>query len=186
LCLRGGALLGDPDGVGLAEGEVLGLADGSAVGLTLGLVEGLAVVVADGSPLAEAVGDDVPVELELVGDGLGVPDGGLSGSQDWALTAAVRLAAAAVPEAAAKLNPDAAAATSAPPVIRAAVAGRTCAKRMRTPHPCCRCCPERFACDSAATRPRIGHACHVLAAFEPPACRGRQRCLTRLTEIITE
>jgi hypothetical protein len=133
LGLRDGFLVGKPAGVGLAEAGGLALGDGpraEALGVALGSV---GAADADGAPGLE-LGDDVRDGRVRPGDrdGLGCPDG-CKGSHDCPLTAVVRLAAAAVPDEAATLTPDAAAATTTPPAIKAAVAGRTCAKRMRTP-----------------------------------------------------
>jgi hypothetical protein len=154
-----GVGLGDVVGVSVALGEPVGLAEGEPLAggedfrVLVGVTDGEAVLVDEAVSVGEAVPDvlaradaeplvaggelgegDAECVSVLVGDGegLGWVPGSRTCSQD-VVAAVVRPAAVAVPAAAATLTPVAAV-TRTPPATRATVAGRACAKRMRTPY----------------------------------------------------
>jgi hypothetical protein len=183
-----------PDGESVADGEAvpdgLALPDRSAV-VELGDADGLPepgvdelgawLGVAEGE--VDGAGERVSV---LVGDGDGpVEPGSCSGSHD-SLVAVARPAAAAGLGATAMPTPEAAVSRT-PPATRAAVAGRACAKRMKTPYQCCSLLPGN---DLSLIRWRPGSGLAPLAAIRhqlrPHTPRGRHRCLTPLATRITE
>jgi hypothetical protein len=139
------------DGAVLARGNVLAdgevLADGDIFAVGVAVAEGFsvrvgtAIAVPEGPVpgLAEPDGPDPVVGVGL-DDAVGGLPGGAAGasnsSQERVLDCVVRLAADA--EAPALVTTAAeAAVSSTPPAMRAAVAGCACAKRMKTPYPCC-------------------------------------------------
>ena len=136
-------------GVGVAEGAaaagddlrfLLGVADGESVVL-VGVADGLPELGGgdelEGALLAEGEDDGAAECLSVLvwdGDGPGGA-GGCTGAHDRLLPAA-RLAAAAELDTTATPTPEAAV-NRTPPATMAAIAGRACAKRIRTPYQYC-------------------------------------------------
>jgi hypothetical protein len=122
-------------GAGVAFAEVVAVALGwVGVGFAVGLVAvGVGVVGVGVVGVGVGVGD--PEEGEL--DGVGGVDGAADcakGSHDSLLDVVAAFAAVLV--ARVRLTPEAAV-TKTLPAIRVTVAGRACAKRMKTPYQCC-------------------------------------------------
>jgi hypothetical protein len=129
----------------LADGEVS--ADGEIFAVGVAVAEGFsvrvgaAIGVSEGPALGLAEPDRPgPVVGVTLDDGVGGLLGGVAGacssSQERVLACVVRLAADAVAPALVTTAAEAAV-SSTPPATRAALAGCACAKRMKTPYPCC-------------------------------------------------
>jgi hypothetical protein len=141
----GSAVAAVIDRDGVADGVLAGVVGGVTAGLEIGVLVGAGFapeeVARDGAELAvvlDAVVAEGPVLVGVPeGDGLGDAAGSCTGSHDSLL--GVVAAFATVMPAAARLTPEAAVSRTLP-AISVTVAGRACAKRMKSPASAARYC----------------------------------------------